>query len=68
MPSPGSPLTVTYKSVMPFAEFIIRKMVVAHVSQKLIVLRNCMHLVYKGIHRTEHPVVYEYVGRGAVHP
>ena len=34
VPAPGSPLTVTYKSVMPFAEYIIRKMVVAHVSQK----------------------------------
>ena len=32
VPAPGSPLTVTYKSVMPFAEYIIRKMVVAHVS------------------------------------
>ena len=34
VPAPGSPLSVTYKSVMPFAEYTIRKMVVAHVSMQ----------------------------------
>ena len=32
MPAPGSPLSIKYKSVLPFAEFVIRKMVATHVS------------------------------------
>ena len=35
VPAPGCPLTVKYKSVMPFAEFVIRKMVVAHVCETI---------------------------------
>ena len=31
VPTPGSPLTITSKSTLPFAEFVIRKMVVTHV-------------------------------------
>ena len=34
VPAPGCP-TVKYKSVMPFAEFVIRKMVVAHVCETI---------------------------------
>ena len=32
IPAPGSPLTIKYKSMLPFAEFVIRKMVATHVS------------------------------------
>jgi hypothetical protein len=32
VPAPGSPLTIKSKSVLPFAEFVERKMEVAHVS------------------------------------
>ena len=32
IPAPGSPLTIKYKSMLPFAEFVIRKMIVTHVS------------------------------------
>ena len=32
VPVNGSPLTITYKSVLPFAEFVVRKMVATHVS------------------------------------
>ena len=35
VPAPGSPLTIKYKSMLPFAEFVIRKMVVTHVSTLL---------------------------------
>ena len=31
MPAPGSPFVVTFKSMLPFAEFVVRKMVVTHV-------------------------------------
>ena len=33
-PDSGSPLSVEYKSVLPYAEFVIRKMVVSHVSHQ----------------------------------
>ena len=32
VPALGSPLSIKYESVLPFAEFVIRKMVVTHVS------------------------------------
>ena len=35
VPAPGSPLTIKYKSMLPFAEFVIRKMVATHVSVML---------------------------------
>jgi hypothetical protein len=32
VPAPGSPLTIQSLSVLPFAEFVVRKMEVKHVS------------------------------------
>ena len=32
VPSTGSPLRIQYKSILPYAEFVIRVMVVTHVS------------------------------------
>jgi hypothetical protein len=34
VPTHGSPLTIKYVSVLPFAEFVIRKMEVTHVSHQ----------------------------------
>ena len=31
VPAPGSPLSIKYQSMLSFAEFVIRKMVVTHV-------------------------------------
>lgn len=31
VPCPGSPINVEFKSALPFAEFVVRKMVVTHV-------------------------------------
>lgn len=42
IPTPGSPLTVEYKSMLPYAEFVIRKMVVTHVSV-------CVYLSKEGV-------------------
>jgi hypothetical protein len=36
VPAPGSPLTIQSLSVLPFAEFVIRRMEVKHVSYKLV--------------------------------
>jgi len=44
IPVAGSPLTIKFKSLLPFAEFVIRKMEVTHVRPTIIV-HNCIGLV-----------------------
>ena len=46
IPAPGSPLTIKYKSMLPFAEFVIRKMVATHVS----VMHNILYTLFMLLH------------------
>ena len=46
VPCPGSPLVIEYNSMLPFAEFVIRKMTVSSVSDCYIVVLSSFPLPF----------------------